>query len=149
MRIAIRLFLLTLGVTAVSPATTQAQLPLPRAFVELYANVSQGQNADFHLIDSSGAISSEPFVPPTDRVLVVTDVLVTPNVDDGLYGGDVYNVLGGGVERIRLRLHSTQQATLHLPFASGVVFSTQPRVFAWATNPGAMVVRLLGHLRVN
>jgi hypothetical protein len=135
-----------LTVSALLLAWGCAGAPAPlRGYIELYANVNVSTQTDFFQIDGAGTKSSSPFTLPGQTVLVVTDVIMTPNAVDGAYGGNVDSV-GGNENRIRLRLNSVQQAMLHLPLSSGVVFSTAPRAFGFATNPGAFVVRLLGYL---
>jgi hypothetical protein len=127
-------------------APAAAAGPKPSASVELYANLSAGTTSEFEVIGADGQLSGTPFALPSGRVLVVTDVLVTPNVVDGVYEGNL-NSTGGNENRIRFRVDSNVQAMLHLPLASGLVFSTTPQAFAFATNPGACVVRLLGSLQ--
>lgn len=117
----------------------------PDDIVELYANVSSGAQTEFVIIDKAGHRGATPYVIPAGKVLIVTDAIITPNVADGLYQGNVDNS-GGSENRIRFRLHSSNQAMLHLPFSAGVVFSKAPLAFGFATNPGAFVVRLLGYL---
>ena len=116
------------------------------ASIELYVNLSAGDSSGFQVLDASGQLSGTPFELPSGRVLVVTDVFVTPNVQEGLYEGNIDNT-GGSENRIRFRLDSSLQAMLHLPLSSGLVFATTPQAFAFATNPGACVVRLLGTLK--
>lgn len=137
---------LALVASALMMTSRIARAQVPAAtIIELYANVSVGARTDFVVIDSSGTKSDSPFKLPVGALLVVTDVIVTPNAVEGTYFGNIDSV-GGNENRVRILLHSPQQAMLHLPFASGVVFSTDPRAFGGATNPGAFVIRLLGYL---
>ncbi len=120
-----------------------------RNIVELYVNLNPGQTDSFEVIEIDGRRRSS--LALTDReVLIVTDVIVTPNVDPGQYGGNVDSPSHGGSgtteNRIRFHLNTDQQAMLHLPLNAGVVFSEPPIAFSYANNPGGMVVRLLGYV---
>jgi hypothetical protein len=117
--------------------------------VELYANVNLGQsNAAFSVIDMEGRKLS-PLVLAPNSVLVVTDVLATPNSAAGSYFADINNPIGSPLPqetRIRLLFDSRDHAMLHLALAGGVVFRKPPVAFAPSSNPGGMVIRLLGYL---
>jgi len=117
--------------------------------IELYANTSPGSALAFTEIDAYGQWDpATPFSLPPNRVLFVTDVLVTPNTPGpGLYQGNV-DTLGGNQNRIRYGFDTTQQQMLHLSFETGLAFAQDPQTRAFATNGGACVVRLLGYLQV-
>jgi hypothetical protein len=128
--------------------TTAAAECMPENIVELYSNVGIGELREFQIIDADG-VEGLALVLSPGEVLVVTDVLVTPNLGNsapGQYAGNIDNSPpgGGSLNRIRLLFNSGYQGMLHLPFSSGVVFRQPPRAFAFATNPAAMVIRLLG-----
>lgn len=119
-----------------------------RRHIELYANTSAGNAEPFTVIDAYGEWdSSTPFILPPDTLLVVTDVLVTPNTSDpGIYQGNV-DTLGGNQNRIRYGLDTSRRQMLHLSLGTGLVFANDPRTRAFATNSGACVVRLIGYLQ--
>jgi opacity protein-like surface antigen len=140
------LLLATVVAATCSAGTAPAAAAKKETFVELYANVSAGSSSDFQALDANGQLSETPFELPAGRVLVVTDVIVTPNVTEGLYEGNVDST-GGNENRIRFRFDSNDQAMLHLSLSSGLEFATPPQAFSFASNPGACVVRLIGTLK--
>ena len=117
--------------------------------VELYVNLNVGETSEFEVIDTEGK-KLPSLVLDSGTVLVVTDVLVTPNVEEGFYFGNVNSPRPDPPvtteNRIRLLLNTDSQAMLHLPLTTGVVFNDPPVAFSAATNPGGMVVRLLGYI---
>lgn len=116
--------------------------------VELYVNLSPAQSKEFNVIDMDGRKLS-PLVLPSNSVFVITDVLATPNATEGLYQVDVNNPNPptGTIEtRIRIRFDSRNQAMLHLALTGGVVLRKAPVAFTFSSNPGAMVIRLLGYI---
>lgn len=117
----------------------------PANTLQLYSNVSSGQQEAFEVINADGSVGAALVLSSTEA-LVVTDVLVTPNTGSGQYLGNIDNSAPGGgpYNRIRFVFNNTMQGMLHLPLTTGVVFLQPPLAFASATNPGAMVVRLLG-----
>lgn len=114
--------------------------------IELLVNLSAGATSAFTLLDADGQLSADPFELPGKFALLVTDLLVTPNAVEGVYQGNIDN-LGGTENRLRFRVDSNAQAMLHLPLSSGLRFTTTPRAFAFGSNPGACVIRLIGTLK--
>jgi hypothetical protein len=124
-----------------------AMRPMPERdrLVELYANIGPGGGGPVGFEMLTSEEPSTPFSLPPGWRLLVTDVMVNPNIGDGLYEAIVVGD-GSDIELIRIRLDTSVDSMLNLPFSSGIVFRSAPRVFAYQTSSDFFTVRLLGRL---
>jgi hypothetical protein len=142
--------LATLGVLltmAVAPVHAVTHLRVaPGDFVELTANVSPGQTIFFQRTAQAGGSQGQFSSLPAGTVLVVTDVVVTPNAVDGTYEGRICNSATCMPDRFRFKFNTTQHPTFHAPLTAGIVLANAPRIFLFANVAGAATVKLYGYL---
>jgi hypothetical protein len=141
--------LVTLALLALAPGPLPAATHLrvaPGDFVELTANVNPGQTIFFQRTAIAGGSPGQFSSLPAGMVLVVTDVVVTPNAVDGAYEGRICNATTCSPDRFRFKFNTTQHPTFHSPLTAGIVLSNAPRVWLFANVAGAATVKLYGYL---
>ena len=117
------------------------------SLVSFWANVSVGSNQPLQLIGPDGSVKND-FTLPEDTVLVVTDLVVSPNITPraGLTRGGLINDALNGASNPYFSFDATKQANQTIHLTSGTVWTQVPRVVNAQDSANAVFVQVYGYL---
>jgi hypothetical protein len=119
----------------------------PSSILTFWANVPVGTNQALQLVGRDGSLV-DGFVLPPKTLLVVTDLVVSPNIApiSGLTRGGLINNALTGASNPYFSFDATKVPNQTIHLTSGAVWSEIPRVVNASDSVNAVFVQVYGYL---